>query len=190
MSAGVANRMPQWADDPSGIIQKKWRLIYASACLRLCISNLISEALDKAVAAGVSAVEIGVGGYPGSQHCRVDDLLAGAGERAFLNAIQSRGLLLQRPQRPQQPAPPRRGRGSAGRRGPAPGHSAGPGWALPVVNGSGCRQARRATQCPTGSPAPWPPEFLQMLDYQVERGRHSYWRELEPYAAEHGSKIA
>ena len=53
------------------------------------------EALDKAVAAGVSAVEIGVGGYPGSQHCRVDDLLAGANERrAFLDAIQSRGLLL------------------------------------------------------------------------------------------------
>jgi sugar phosphate isomerase/epimerase len=29
----------------------------------------LEEALDKAVAAGVTAVEIGVGGYPGSQHC-------------------------------------------------------------------------------------------------------------------------
>ena len=27
------------------------------------------EALDKAVAAGVTAVEIGAGGYPGSPHC-------------------------------------------------------------------------------------------------------------------------
>ena len=55
----------------------------------------LEEALDKAVAAGVTAVEIGVGGYPGSQHCRVADLLADEGERAaFRQAIESRGLLL------------------------------------------------------------------------------------------------
>ena len=55
----------------------------------------LEEALDKAVAAGVTAVEIGVGGYPGSQHCRVADLLADEGERRrFMDAITTRGLLL------------------------------------------------------------------------------------------------
>ena len=33
------------------------------------------EALDKVVAAGVTAIEIGSGGYPGSHHCPVDELL-------------------------------------------------------------------------------------------------------------------
>jgi sugar phosphate isomerase/epimerase len=33
------------------------------------------EALDRAVAAGVTAVEIWAGGYPTSPHCPVDELL-------------------------------------------------------------------------------------------------------------------
>ena len=45
-------------------------------------------ALDKAVAAGVTAVEIGAGGYPGSHHCPVDELLASQAKReAYLEAI-------------------------------------------------------------------------------------------------------
>ncbi len=39
------------------------------------------KALDKATAAGISAVEIGTGGYPGSHHCPVDELLASQGKR-------------------------------------------------------------------------------------------------------------
>ncbi|MCO5208040.1 MAG: sugar phosphate isomerase/epimerase, partial [Anaerolineae bacterium] len=53
------------------------------------------EALDKAVAAGVTAVEIGAGGYPGSQHCPVDQLLDSEAKRDdYLDAITSRGLIL------------------------------------------------------------------------------------------------
>jgi len=53
------------------------------------------EALDKAVAAGVTAVEIGAGGYPGQHHCPVDELLASEAKRkAYLQAIHSRGLIL------------------------------------------------------------------------------------------------
>ena len=53
------------------------------------------EALDRAVAAGVTAVEIGAGGYPGSQHCPVDELLGSEGARqAYMGAITSRGLIL------------------------------------------------------------------------------------------------
>ena len=33
------------------------------------------EALDKAVSFGITAVEIGAGGYPGQPHCPVDELL-------------------------------------------------------------------------------------------------------------------
>ncbi|NIU60912.1 MAG: sugar phosphate isomerase/epimerase, partial [Pseudomonas stutzeri] len=35
----------------------------------------LEEALDKAAAVGVSAVEIGTGGYPANPHCPVDELL-------------------------------------------------------------------------------------------------------------------
>lgn len=50
------------------------------------------QALDRAAAAGVSAVEIGSGGYPGSPHRPVDELLESAGRRkAYLEALESRG---------------------------------------------------------------------------------------------------
>ncbi len=55
----------------------------------------LEEALDRCVAAGVSAVEIGSGGYPGDDHCPVDELLASESKRqAYLEAIASRGLIL------------------------------------------------------------------------------------------------
>ncbi|MCI0528375.1 MAG: sugar phosphate isomerase/epimerase, partial [Nitrospira sp.] len=51
--------------------------------------------LDRVVAAGVSAVEIGTGCYPGSSHCPVDELLEGESKRkAYMEAITSRGLIL------------------------------------------------------------------------------------------------
>ena len=39
------------------------------------------EAFDHAVAVGVTAVEIGAGGYPGSNHCPVDELLDSRSKR-------------------------------------------------------------------------------------------------------------
>ncbi len=46
------------------------------------------EALDKVVAVGVTAVEIGAGGYPGSKHCPVDELLESQSKRKkYMQAI-------------------------------------------------------------------------------------------------------
>ncbi len=51
------------------------------------------EALDRAVKAGVTAVEIGAGGYPGRPHCPVDELLESESKREeYMAAITSRGL--------------------------------------------------------------------------------------------------
>ena len=64
--------------------------------LTVLFQNLpFEEALDRAVAAGVTAVEIGAGGYPGSHHCPVDELLVNEAKRKqYTEAIQSRGLVL------------------------------------------------------------------------------------------------
>src|SRR5687767_3489907 len=53
------------------------------------------QALDKAAAFGVTAVEIGVGGYPGEGHAPVADLLKSQTMRdEWLSKIQQRGLIL------------------------------------------------------------------------------------------------
>ncbi len=53
------------------------------------------EALDKAKSFGITAVEIGAGGYPGQPHCPVDDLLGSQTAREeWLGKITERGLTL------------------------------------------------------------------------------------------------
>ena len=56
----------------------------------------LQTALDAIRAAGVQAVEIGTGGYPGTAHCQPDALLADDKKlAAFQEAIGSRGLVRQ-----------------------------------------------------------------------------------------------
>ncbi|MDI6829673.1 MAG: sugar phosphate isomerase/epimerase, partial [Armatimonadota bacterium] len=53
------------------------------------------EALDYVKSVGVEAVEIGTGNYPPDCHCNLDKLLSSEAERkAFLKAIESRGLVI------------------------------------------------------------------------------------------------
>ena len=111
----------------------------------------VEAALDKIAAAGIAAVEIGVGGYRGSHHCRVDELLEDEDRRkAYLTALHSRGLLLSglnssdplHPDKKLAPPPTRRCR-----RRPA-----GPTLEVPVVIAlsSGYPPACRETRHPTG----------------------------------------
>jgi sugar phosphate isomerase/epimerase len=53
------------------------------------------QVLDRAVASGVSAVEIGTGGYPGNSHCPLESLLASSERRhEYMDALARRGLIL------------------------------------------------------------------------------------------------
>ena len=53
------------------------------------------EALDRAGALGLSAVEIGTGGLPGNPHCPTDELLESATARQkYLDAVARRGLII------------------------------------------------------------------------------------------------
>ncbi|MEZ4515662.1 MAG: sugar phosphate isomerase/epimerase [Chloroflexota bacterium] len=149
------------------------------------------EALDKAVAAGVTAVEIGAGGYPGSQHCRVDDLLASESERkAFLDAIHSRGLILSALSVHNNPLHP----------DPAVAQTAdevlrkaiqlAQALEVPVINGfSGLPAGAPGDTMPNWVTCPWPPHFLEILDYQWNTVAIPYWTEMEKFAADHGIRI-
>src|SRR5690625_5893438 len=55
----------------------------------------LDEMLDYVKDAGLDAVEIGTGGYPGNDHCDVDALLESEEKRKeFLDKVQSRGLTI------------------------------------------------------------------------------------------------
>ncbi len=55
----------------------------------------LEEMLDYVKNAGLDAVEIGTGGYPGDAHLKLDALLNSEAERqAFLEKVTSRGLTI------------------------------------------------------------------------------------------------
>lgn len=150
------------------------------------------EALDRAVAAGVSAVEIGSGGLPGHPHCPVDDLLESETARQkYMEAITSRGLILSAfscHDNPVHPDPEvARKADEDFRKSVRLAQLLG----VPVVNAfSGLPAGGPGDKCPNWVTCPWPPAFLDMLDYQWNEKAIPYWQKAGQFAADHGIKVA
>jgi len=150
------------------------------------------EALDRAVSAGVSAVEIGAGGYGGTSHCRIDELLESAERRkAYMKAITSRGLILSALSCHSNPLAPDKAEARRADETYRKALRLAQRLEVPVIN--------TFSGCPGGTPedkginwitCPWPTEFSEMLRYQWEDVAIPYWRDANKAAEEHGIKVA
>ena len=150
------------------------------------------EALDRAVAAGVTAVEIGSGGLPGAPHCPVDELLESAEKRkAYMRAITSRGLILSAFSCHDNPTHPDKAIARKADEDFRKSIRLAEMLEVPVVN--------TFSGCPGGSPldvttnwitCPWPPEFTTALNYQWNDVTIPYWKKAGKFAADHGIKVA
>jgi sugar phosphate isomerase/epimerase len=150
------------------------------------------EALDKVVTVGASAVEIGTGGYPGKPHCPVDELLESELARnKYREAITSRGLILSGMSFHNNPVHP----------DPAVAKEADEVLRksirlaqlleVPVVNTfSGLPGGAPGDSMPNWVTCPWPPHFLEILDYQWNEVTIPYWKEAAKFAEGHGIKVA
>jgi len=150
------------------------------------------EALDRAVAAGVTAVEIGAGGYPGSQHCPVDELLGSAAQReAYLGEIHSRGLILSALSVHNNPIHPDEATAKTADEVLSKAIRLAQLLEVPVVNGfSGLPAGSPTDRLPNWVTCPWPPHFLEILDYQWNEVAIPYWEKMGNFAADHGVKVA
>jgi sugar phosphate isomerase/epimerase len=148
----------------------------------------LEEALDWFCCAGVEAVEIGTGNYPGSSHCNLAELNAGAKARkAFMNAITSRGLVLSALSCHGNPLHPNKKIASAH-------HEV---WRETVklakslgvecvVTFSGLPGGGPSDKVPNWVVAPWPDDHIQALEYQWNQVALPYWKEEAAFAARHG----
>ena len=150
------------------------------------------EALDRAQAAGVAAVEIGVGGYPGSEHCPVAELLDSATRRSeWLGAIQERGLMLSAISVHNNPIHPDHEIAARSRQEIRNAVKLAQLLGVPVVNGfSGLPAGAQGDTRPNWVTCPWPPHFLEMLDYQWNEVAIPYWSEAMKFVADHGVRFA
>ncbi len=150
------------------------------------------EALDRAVACGVTAVEIGAGGLPGAPHCPVDELLESAEKRkAYMQAITSRGLILSAFSVHDNPVHPNKAIARKADEDFRKAVRLAQLLEVPVVNTfSGCPGASPNDAISNWITCPWPPEFTQALNYQWNEVTIPYWREAGKFAEDHGIKVA
>jgi sugar phosphate isomerase/epimerase len=155
--------------------------------------NLPFEAaLDKAVAAGVTAVEIGSGGYPGSHHCPVDDLLESAEKRkAYLKAINDRSLILSALSCHYEPLHPDKALARESDEIFRKTVRLAEMLEVPAVNVlSGLPAGSPNDAMPNWVTCPWPNHFTEILDYQWNQVGIPYWVDAAKFTEGHNVKIA
>jgi sugar phosphate isomerase/epimerase len=148
--------------------------------------------LDRVVAAGISAVEIGAGGYPGSHHCPVDELLGSESKRtAYLDAVSSRGLVISALSCHYEPLSPDPALAKESDEIFRKAVKLAALLGVPVVNVmSGLPAGSAGDRSPSWVTCPWPPHYQKMLDYQWNTVAIPYWKGAGKFAQEHGVKIA
>lgn len=151
-----------------------------------------AEALDRVVDLGVTAVEIGAGGYPGSHHCPVDELLASESKRKeYMGAITSRGLVLSALSVHNNPLHPQKEIAEEADETLRKAVRLASLLDVPVVNGfSGLPAGAPQDTMPNWVTCPWPPHFLEILDYQWNEVAIPYWNETSTFIEDHGVKFA
>jgi sugar phosphate isomerase/epimerase len=150
------------------------------------------EMLDHVVEIGLSAVEIGTGGYPGSHHCPVDELLESETKRQeYLEAVTSRGLIISGFSCHNNPVHPNREIAQEADQVLLKTVRLASLMDVPVINCfSGLPAGAPGDKMPNWVTCPWPPHFLEILDYQWNEVTIPYWKEMAKFGQDHGVKFA
>jgi sugar phosphate isomerase/epimerase len=150
------------------------------------------EMLDHVVEIGLSAVEIGTGGYPGSHHCPVDELLESETKRQeYLEAVTSRGLIISGFSCHNNPVHPNSEIAREADQVLRKTVRLASLMDVPVINCfSGLPAGAPGDKMPNWVTCPWPPHFLEILDYQWNEVTIPYWKEMAKFGQDHGAKFA
>lgn len=152
----------------------------------------LDDMLDLLVDAGVDAVEIGCGNYPGASHIDVDALLASKQAReAYLKEFTGRNLIISALSIHGNPLHPNRDfahrNDEAYRKTVRLAHELG----IPVVClFSGCPGGGPEDRQPNWVTCPWPPDFANILNWQWQEVVIPYWQEAAAFAQQQGVKLA
>jgi sugar phosphate isomerase/epimerase len=146
------------------------------------------QMLDRVAALGIEAVELGTGNYPGSSHCDPDVLLGdSAKQKALLSAVEERGLTISALSCHGNPLHP----------DPTVAQSHHDTWRKTarlavelgvdtVVLFSGCPGDGPDARSPNWVTCAWPPDYLEVLDWQWNERAIPYWTAEAAFARETG----
>ena len=140
----------------------------------------------------VQAIEIGTGGWPGHDHLDVDALVDNKPCAAeYRRMIADAGLTISALSCHGNPLHPDRATAQAYDNVFRKTVRLAEQLEVPVVvTFSGCPGDSDEAKHPNWVTSPWPPEFLEVLDWQWDKKAIPYWIGASKFASDHGVKVA
>ncbi len=157
----------------------------------LCADKPFDDMLNYVSSKGLEAIELGTGGYPGNDHCPIEELIdQHSAQQEMLKKLTDKGIMISalschsNPLHPQEkvsvPADIllRKTIKLASQLG------------VQVVNTfSGCPGDHEGALYPNWPVAAWPHDYQEVLEWQWHEKLIPYWKEINDYAAAYGVKI-
>jgi len=148
----------------------------------------LDEMLEKVGALGLEAMEIGTGGYPGTKHCPVQELLDDpAKAKAWQKKFEDHGIRVATLSCHGNPVHPDEKHAARDAESFKRTVLLAERLGVKVIVGfSGCPGGTPTDAQPNWITYRWPPEYAQMQDWQWKEKVIPYWREAAKFAREHG----
>jgi sugar phosphate isomerase/epimerase len=151
----------------------------------------LPEVLEKLKALEIDTVELGTGNYPGDAHCKLSMLENGAALAEFKKVLVDRGASISALSCHGNPLHPDKGRAQTAREVSRSTILLAEKLGVPVVvDFSGCPGDSPNATAPNWVTCPWPPDYLDLLEWQWNEVVTPYWLEHAAFARDHGVKIA
>ena len=157
------------------------------------LSNLpLEKALSHIAGLGCETVELGTGAYPGDAHCKPAELLASKTKReAFVKTVAASGLEISSLSCHGNPLHPDKKLAAAHNKVFESTVKLAAEIGVPVVTTfSGCPGDHAGAKSPNWVTCPWPPDFLEVLEWQWDKVAIPYWKKQAAFAKPLGVKIA
>lgn len=152
----------------------------------------LQEALSYAKEVGCEAIELGCGGYPGDAHCNPKKLLSDTEALdEFRRVVADGGLEISALSCHGNPLHPDTGvakRDDESFRDTV--RLAAELGVENVITFSGCPGDSEESKRPNWVTCPWPPDFLEVLEWQWTEKVAPYWSEAASFARQHGVRVA
>ena len=151
----------------------------------------LDDVLTKLKNNGVTTVELGTGNYPGDPHCKLSMLDNAKDLKTFKSKLDDNGITISALSCHGNPLHPNAAVAKAYQDVNQKTIRLAEKLGVPVViDFSGCPGDHKDAKYPNWVTCPWPPEYLDVLNWQWEKCAAPFWTKRAKFAEDHGVKIA
>jgi sugar phosphate isomerase/epimerase len=151
----------------------------------------LNRVLERLKALQIDTIELGTGNYPGDAHCKLSLLQDKAALADFKTMLSDQGISISALSCHGNPLHPNKELAQAAKKVSRETILLAEKLEVPaVVDFSGCPGDSAQSTAPNWVTCPWPPDYLEILEWQWNDVVAPYWIEHAAFARDHGVKIA